>query len=203
MIKKSRSHSFINKIIKPCRNLFRLYILKNWDIALLAIMGIFSIFLISYIFITKGNHLVEMPFSMADVVNGVKIYATHEMRVINSTSSIKPFSKTSVLNPNVQLSANFFDFGLVNPQQVLTHTFMIANTGDSPLVIEDAYTTCPCTVAEISASEIPTGKVALVTIKFDPLFHEINGTTIRRGLIIITNSPVRPILEIWIQATIQ
>ena len=80
---------------------------------------------------------------------------------------------------------------------------VLFNTGEAPLTISRAYTTCGCTTAEITARTIPPGKVASVTLTFDAGFHETAGQTVRRGLIIENNDPRNPKAEIWIQATVR
>ena len=75
--------------------------------------------------------------------------------------------------------------------------------GEGPLLIRRAYTTCGCTVADFTSSEIPPGKVALMKLYFDTGFHDMRGATVRRGVIIETNDPNQPEQEIWIQATVK
>lgn len=80
---------------------------------------------------------------------------------------------------------------------------MIANKGSAALVILKADTTCGCTTADFSASEIPPGKVALMTLHFNAGYHDVSGYTVRRGVLIETNDPNHPIQEIWIQASVR
>jgi hypothetical protein len=101
------------------------------------------------------------------------------------------------------ISENFYDFGFVKAPRVAERVFIIANRGQSPLLIQKAYTTCGCTIADFSASEIPPGKVALMTVHFDTGFHDLRGTTVRRGVIFQTNDPAHPQVEIWVQASVE
>ena len=176
---------------------------KNWDISLFVILGIISILTIGYQVIIKGGDKKDIQYSLSDVVYGEKIIAVHQMNGELDAIEKKTVSKDPVLNPKLQLSADFFDFGRISSEQTLTHTFIITNIGNSTLIIKYAYTTCPCTMAEISASVIPSGKMALITLQFDADYHRMIGVTVRRGLIMATNDPEHPIQEIWIQATVQ
>ena len=101
------------------------------------------------------------------------------------------------------LSEKYYDFGEVTPNQVVTRTFVISNPGQSTLIIQRAFTTCGCTTADFTASEIPPGKVVLMTLHFDPGYHDMRGSTVRRGVMIETNDPDHPSQEIWIQASIR
>ena len=80
---------------------------------------------------------------------------------------------------------------------------MIANQGDASLTISRAYTTCGCTTADFTATVIPPGKVAVVTMKYDAGFHDARGQTVRRGIIIENNDQKNPQVELWAQATVR
>lgn len=81
-------------------------------------------------------------------------------------------------------------------------TFVVRNTGEAPLVISRIYTTCACTTAELTASVIPPGKVALLTVYFDADYHDVRGETVRRGVILENNDRRQPQAEVWIQARV-
>ena len=104
--------------------------------------------------------------------------------------------------PLAALSADFHNFGVVGSTAQVRRDFLLANRGSAPLRVERAYTTCGCATAEISAAVIPPGKAARITLTFDAAFHPAPGQTVRRGLILETNDPARPVLEIWVQASL-
>jgi hypothetical protein len=114
-----------------------------------------------------------------------------------------PFLPKDQAQPAIAVSETSYDFGRIGPTDVVERTFVIFNTGNAPLTISRAYTTCGCTTADITASSIPPGKVAVVTLTFDAGFHETAGQTVRRGLIIENNDPRGPKAEIWIQASVR
>ncbi len=141
-----------------------------------------------------------MVYTPEDVVYDRPIQAIHEM---NEGPPI-PFLPRGDAQPAIQIPETSHNFGSIGPQDVVERTFIIRNTGDAPLTISRAYTTCGCTTAEISASVIPPGKVAEVTIVFDAGYHaEAVGQTVRRGLIIENNDPRQSEAEIWIQASVR
>jgi len=104
--------------------------------------------------------------------------------------------------PQAELPVSFFDFGRIRSTDVVQHPFLVVNHGEAPLLIQRVYTTCGCTVADLSSVEIPPGQASLITITFDAGFHDVAGTTVRRGLIMETNDPLAPTLEIWVQAAV-
>lgn len=144
-----------------------------------------------------------LKYTPADIVYGEKIHAVNAMGSANFAQISEVNLPDSSLKPAIRLSENFYDFGKVDPQQILTRTFVIANHGESPLIIRHAYTTCGCTMADFTANEIPPGKAALMTLQLDTGYHDMAGTTIRRGVMIETNDPAHPTQEIWIQASVR
>ena len=147
----------------------------------------------------------NIQYSPGDIVYSHPLQAVHNMSAINST--VFPNISTANADPNpvpeIVISEHYYDFGVIDSFQVLTRTFVIANHGLVPLVILNAYTTCGCTVADFTTTEIPPGKVALMTIRFDPAFHDLRGATVRRGVIFSTNDPIHPLQEVWIQASVR
>lgn len=134
-----------------------------------------------------------------DIAYDQPIVAVHEM----AAGPPIPFLPRGQPQPKIQVPQKFYDFGRIGPQDVVERTFIIRNTGDGPLTISRAYTTCGCTLAEISASVIPPGKVATIRLVFNAGFHDAAGQTVRRGLIIENNDPNQSQAEIWIQAAVQ
>lgn len=141
----------------------------------------------------------SMEYLPEDVANEQPILAIHEM---NEGPPI-PFLPRNEPQPEIHLPLRSFNFGAIGPQDVVEKEFIIRNAGEGPLTISRAYTTCGCTTAEISASVIPSGKVATVKLIFDAGFHDTAGQTVRRGLIIENNDPQRSQMEFWVQAQVR
>lgn len=136
-----------------------------------------------------------------DVVYNQPLTAVHEMEP-PSLASISFLPKDGP-QPEVSISEDFYNFGSIGPNDIVTHDFAIANTGDAPLTINRAYTTCGCTTAEFTATVIPPGKMSIVTMRLDAGFHDVRGQTVRRGIIIENNDPRTPQVEIWAQASVR
>jgi hypothetical protein len=106
-------------------------------------------------------------------------------------------------HPQADLSSGFYDFGSISSQAVVQRDFLLINNGNAPLVISKAHTTCGCTTANLTASIIPPGQASRITMVFNAGFHDVAGQTVRRGLILTTNDPDHPELEIWVQASVR
>lgn len=59
-----------------------------------------------------------------------------------------------------------FTFPKTKEGPVISHDYVITNTGDSPLIISDYKVSCPCTKA-ILPEPIPPGKSAVLHITFE------------------------------------
>lgn len=138
------------------------------------------------------------PVIEGDIVRGAVIRATHQM----GGGEPIPFLPKNGPQPNVVVDEAFHDFGRIGAKDVVTRTFVVRNTGDAPLTISRAYTTCGCTTAEISADVIPPGKAVTVEMRFDAGFHDSAGQTVRRGVILENNDPDQPQTELWVQANV-
>ncbi len=141
----------------------------------------------------------SLNYSEEDVAHEQPVLAIHEM----GEGPPIPFLPRNQAQPQIQVPETSHNFGVIGPQDVVEREFIIRNTGDAPLTISRAYTTCGCTKAEISATVIPPGQVATVKLIFDAGFHDTAGQTVRRGLIIENNDPSQSQAEIWVQAAVR
>jgi hypothetical protein len=163
-------------------------------------IGIISIGLAWYFIADPGSAQASFEYTAADVVYDQPIQAVHEMG--ESDLDSVPFLPKDGLQPKIVLLEDSYNFGSVGPTEIATHDFVIANQGEAPLTISRAYTTCGCTTADFTATVIPPGKVAVVTMKYDAGFHDARGQTVRRGIIIENNDPNNPQVELWAQASV-
>jgi hypothetical protein len=155
----------------------------------------------SILLVAVGAILANRPPALAsegDIVRGRIIQATHEM----GSGAPIPFLPVGEPQPNVAVAEAFYDFGRIGAQDVVERTFTVRNNGEGPLTISRAYTTCGCTTAEVSSDVIPPGKAVTVDLRFDAGFHDSAGQTVRRGVILETNDPDQPQVEIWVEAEV-
>lgn len=172
---------------------------SNTPQILLGIGVALIVFSLGYIYWSEQkNAQAVQVYQAGDVATMQPILAVHEM----GEGSPIPFLPKGEPQPNIVIPETSYDFGAIGTKDVVEQTFVIRNTGEAPLTISRAYTTCGCTTAEISASVIPPGRVATVKLIFDAGFHDAAGQTVRRGLIIENNDPEQSQVEIWIQAKV-
>jgi hypothetical protein len=59
------------------------------------------------------------------------------------------------------------DFGVVTEGQKVSYTYKLKNTGQAPLIIQNAQPSCGCTVPDWSKEPIPVGGTGFVKAEFD------------------------------------
>ncbi len=72
-----------------------------------------------------------------------------------SAQAIIKFDKTS------------FNFGSFPEEQTQSTVFFFTNTGDEPLVLQQAMSTCGCTVADFTKTPIQPGKRGEVKVSYN------------------------------------
>ena len=60
------------------------------------------------------------------------------------------------------------EFGTIKQHTENVHVFNFTNTGDKPLIIEDAQGSCGCTVPEYPKEPILPGATGKITVKYSP-----------------------------------
>jgi hypothetical protein len=105
-----------------------------------------------------------------------------------------------VTGPQIFLRQNEYDFGNQNPGTSVTHEFVVQNTGQSELVINDVIPGCGCSVASFT-SIIPPGGEGIVTLTVD-LYKEWKGRVVNKSATILSNDPVTPNTKIIIRAKV-
>ena len=94
--------------------------------------------------------------------------------------------------PHATVPQTAFDFGKIYEDQALTHTFVIQNTGTSPLFIEDVDPDCACTVPSYDKT-IPPGGQGNITLTIKPfsVIHQFKKESLVR-----LNDPDQPRLNL-------
>jgi len=95
--------------------------------------------------------------------------------------------------PRLALAERAFDFGTVERGSKVEHTFALPNRGDGVLLIDHVKSSCGCTVAVVSAHEIPSATDARVTVTVDTAHMAGRVTKI---VTVYTNDPDNPVLPL-------
>jgi len=69
--------------------------------------------------------------------------------------------------PVITFNEKEFDFGTIDQGTKVEHVFKFTNTGDAPLVIVNAKSSCGCTVPTYPKTPIAPGEEAELLVKFN------------------------------------
>lgn len=69
--------------------------------------------------------------------------------------------------PVIKFEEDSFDFGTIDQNTHVEHVFKFKNTGDAPLMIVDAKSSCGCTVPEYTKDAIAPGGEGQLLVKFN------------------------------------
>jgi glycine cleavage system regulatory protein len=82
------------------------------------------------------------------------------------------FSSKSGRPPQITISEEEWDFGLVKPEEKPTHVFTIKNKGNEDLIVERVWASCGCVQTSISTNRILPGKSAELKATFNTVGYE-------------------------------
>lgn len=103
-------------------------------------------------------------------------------------------------NPVIEIPEKDFNFGEVLPGQVIHHTFVIKNTGNSDLVISEVNPSCGCTTALLLEKVVAPGKS--VKIEAD-LTAQMSDGVMKKNINVLSNDPKNPTVIIYLNATVK
>ncbi|MDA1334877.1 MAG: DUF1573 domain-containing protein [bacterium] len=105
---------------------------------------------------------------------------------------------------HISFDRTIHDFGVIPQYGGIVETiFNINNNGNKVLEIGELTTSCSCTSAKISNSSIEPGDSALLTVVFDPDFHEEPLDVFKRTVFIPSNDQNTPEAIVSIQVDIE
>ncbi len=90
--------------------------------------------------------------------------------------------------PKFEFKAEVIDFGDIQKGSEGTRVFEFKNIGDTPLIIENVYSSCGCTVPTWTKTAVAPGKSGEIKVKYDT---SIVGP-IRRTITIYSNADESP-----------
>ena len=88
--------------------------------------------------------------------------------------------------PEIKFEQVYYDFGDIVQGEKVSYSFVFENTGGSPLLIEDAFASCGCTVPEYDKEPISPGGKGRIEVIFDSSGRRGNQY---KSVIIKTNTP--------------
>jgi hypothetical protein len=92
-----------------------------------------------------------------------------------------------------------FDFGVLRARHRVHRAFVVKNFGAADLQITNVSTTCGCTAALLDRQTLKPGRSATLRVTFDT--RDDRGRVLR-SVLIESNDPAKPKLELKLEATV-
>lgn len=109
------------------------------------------------------------------------------------------FSAEAKSSPKLECDQSVYDFGTVDGEKSVSHTFQIRNAGDSELVIRKIFAPCGCTSFLLSSKTLPPGETISI-----PVTVSLSGRKglQEKGVFLETNDPVTPGLQLTLRGVV-
>lgn len=120
------------------------------------------------------------------------------VRALTVTLLLSAAVPVAAAGPRMKIVTDSRDLGVVTQGEVVSVSFEIANTGDSPLEIQ-VQPTCGCTIADFDRS-IDPGATGLVKADLDTAGFR---GQIRKTLLVTSNDPVSPSASLEVAADVR
>lgn len=134
---------------------------------------------------------------------GDSIRGWHDMANIPGNVKGSPLPKEQPQADVTVKPANRY-LSAVGRKEVVNLNYVVVNTGNKDLVINNVVTSCGCTTATLSHNIIPPGHRADLAVRFDAGYHPMKpGEQVTRVVWLRTNDPDTPVAEARLTATIK
>ena len=110
------------------------------------------------------KRIAELESRLAQI-EGNKATATTPAAAV--TPVAEPDQKPDGPLPILSFETTDHDFGTVVEGKKVSYTYKVKNTGEAPLIIQNAAPSCGCTVPTYSKDPIPVGGSGFVKAEFD------------------------------------
>jgi len=100
--------------------------------------------------------------------------------------------------PKLVCDQPVYEFGEVDSQKVVKHTFTLRNVGDAPLEIKRVLSTCGCTAINLTGELVAPGAEASLAIELS--LAGMQGA-VSRKVFVLSNDPGSPTTELILQGS--
>ncbi len=109
------------------------------------------------------KRIAELESRLAQLENNKAASAATQPAPTQSVTDEKPDGPLPVL----AFETTEYDFGTINEGKKVSYTYKLKNTGEAPLIIQNAQPSCGCTVPDWTRDPIPVGGTGFVKAEFD------------------------------------
>jgi rhodanese-related sulfurtransferase len=101
--------------------------------------------------------------------------------------------------PKIASDTLSYNFGTVLEGTVVTHTFVLTNSGNSALSITGVHTSCGCTTAALTKSTLAPGESVGLTVHFNTAHYQ---GQVQKTVYVQSNDPSTPQMTLTLAGTV-
>lgn len=109
------------------------------------------------------KRIAELESRLAQIEGNSGAAATPTATPVATPAQEKPEGPL----PAFAFTTTDHDFGTIKEGETVEYTYKFTNTGEAPLIIQNAQPSCGCTVPDWSKEPIPVGGTGFVKASFD------------------------------------
>lgn len=113
----------------------------------------------------EQNEIKTRPVAEATANNSSANASAHNHSATASNANTESQNRAKT---SVKFDKTLHDFGNINNKDQVECVFKVTNTGNEPLIIENAQGSCGCTVPDYPKEPIPAGQTRDIKVKFNP-----------------------------------
>ncbi len=99
--------------------------------------------------------------------SGEKAESTADSTAVTTVADTAKKTTASLPLTKLEFLESSFDFGKIDEGKKVEHVFKFKNTGENPLVLQDARASCGCTVPEYTKDTIAPGSEGQIKVIYD------------------------------------
>lgn len=103
------------------------------------------------------------------------------------------FTSTLLAQPTITAEEKTYDFGTITTGDVVTHNFVVKNTGEQKLDIEKVKASCGCTAVTPDKNELEPGDSTSIKVSFNS--HGRRGVQ-KKYVYVYSNDPNHQVIRL-------
>jgi|SRR5215813_319495 len=103
------------------------------------------------------------------------------------------------VGPKIEFEKPVYDFEKVKSGELVKHTFIFTNTGDSLLIVSNVQPSCGCTTAGDWSHQVEPGKTGTIPVQFNSANY---GGTVVKQVTVTSNDKQTPAITLQLKGSV-
>ena len=113
------------------------------------------------------ERVTELEDRITELENGSSLKTQSASFTETANLSEEPAAAANGPATTIAFAKTTHEFGTITEGDIVEHTFTFTNTGNTPLIIQDARASCGCTVPKKPEKPVAPGETGEIQVRFD------------------------------------